>query len=448
MTGSGQRAEGSGCSLTNRSDTRCPLPESRLMSILHRLLVAASLCLATEASAQRKVILFIGDGVGLAHWTAARMASRDSLWVSKFPVAGLIDTRSSNSLITDSGAGATAYASGLRTYNYAIGVGPDSQPAETVLEAAKKNGWATGLVATSSITHATPASFASHVKSRASEFEIAKQMAALGPDVLLGAGTRFFSAATRPDREDLMAQLRTTHTVLTDVESFEAHRDTSTRRLVGFFADVELPRAALRGPILPAMTRKAIEVLSKDPEGFFLMVEGSQPDWRAHDNDPLQAVIDEMLDFDAAIGVALEYQRRTPDVLVVVVADHETGGLALELATDSAVMVAAANGLQASVNALEPALDRLTRQAADSADSTMYRMQITAARLRSSARGARTERLIADYSTGGHTAQMVPLFAAGQGAAAFGGMIDNYRVGQKLLEIVRRPVAPTRRRRE
>lgn len=410
--------------------------------------IAAILALAPPAGAQRKIILFIGDGAGTAQWTAARIAARDSLWVSKFPVGGLVDTRSSSSLITDSGAGATAFASGIRTYNGAIGVGPDSQPVETVLEVAKKNGWATGLVATSSITHATPAAFASHVRSRSSEFDIAKQMATLAPDVLLGAGTRFFSPATRPDREDLLAQLGTTHRTLTQVGQLNQMSDTSVRRLVGFFADVELPRAALRGPILPQMTRKAIEVLSRDPDGFFLMVEGSQPDWRAHDNDPLSAVVDEMLDFDAAIGVALEYQRRTPDALVIVVADHETGGLALELATDSAVMAGAANALQAGVDALEPAVERLTRQAADSADSTMYRMQVTAARLRNSARGAQTPRLIADYSTGGHTAQMVPLFAVGQGAAAFGGMIDNYRIGQMLLDIVRRPAAPTRRRRE
>jgi alkaline phosphatase len=412
------------------------------------LLLASFLCLAPQAGAQRKVILFIGDGVGAAHWTAARIASRDSLWISKFRVSGLVDTRSSNSLITDSGAGATAFASGVRTYNYAIGVGPDSQPVETVLEAAKKNGWATGLVATSSITHATPAAFASHVRSRASEFDIAKHMTALAPDVLLGAGTRFFSPATRPDREDLLAQLRATHTVMTDVTAFESMRDTSVRRLVGFFADVELPPAAVRKPTLPEMTSKAIEILSRDPDGFFLMVEGSQPDWRAHDNDPINAVIDEMLDFDAAIGVALEYQRRMPDALVLVVADHETGGLALETATDSAVMVAAANALVAGVSALEPAIERLTRQAADSADSTAYRMEITAARLRANARGARTERLFADYTTGGHTAQMVPLFAAGQGAPAFGGMIDNYRVGQMLLEIVRRPAPAVRRRRD
>ena len=119
-----------------------------------------------------------------------------------------------------------------------------------------------------------------------------------------------------------------------------------------------------------------------------------------------------------------------------------------QTATDSTVMMAAADSLSRAVRGLAPALGLLTRPAADSADSAIVRMQITAARLRRSARGATTERLFADYTTGGHTAQMVPLFASGPGAQAFGGMIDNYKVGQMLLEIVRRPVTPARRRRE
>jgi alkaline phosphatase len=203
-----------------------------------------------------------------------------------------------------------------------------------------------------------------------------------------------------------------------------------------------------RSPSLPGMTHAALRILSQSPGGFFLMVEGSQTDWRAHDNMPMDWVIDEILDFDSAIGVALEYQRRVPDVLILVVADHETGGLAIETAIDSTLMVAAADSLSRAVRGLAPAISVLSSQAADSADSTIVRMQITAARLRASARGARTERLFADYTTGGHTAQMVPLFASGPGASAFGGMIDNYRVGQMLLEIVRRPVPPARRRRE
>lgn len=409
--------------------------------------VLSALVLATSpASAQRRVILFIGDGVGVSYWTAARLASPDELAVSQFKVMGLVDTRASNSLITDSGAAATAFASGIRTFNGAIGVGPDSLPVETVLEAAKKRGWATGLVATSSITHATPAAFAAHVPARASEFDIAKQMAALMPDVMLGAGRRFFSATTRPDGEDLLGQLRSTHTFVTDAASLEGLSDMSVQRVLGLFAEAEMPPAPLRSPTLAAMTRKAIEVLSRDTDGFFLMVEGSQPDWRGHDNRPLNHVIHEMLDFDAAIGVALEYQKSEPDVLIVVVADHETGGLAIESERDSALMTATADSLDGAVRGLARIIDLLTEAAADSADSAAVRMQITAARLRNQARGARTESLVADYTTRGHTAQMVPLFASGPGAEAFGGMIDNHRVGQLLLRIVHRPVAPARRR--
>ena len=408
-------------------------------------LIVAVLTLAPNASAQSRVILFIGDGVGVSYWTAARYASPDALAISQFKVMGLVDTRASNNLITDSAAGATAYSAGVRTFNGAIGVGPDSTPAETVLEGAMKKGWATGLVATSSITHATPASFAAHVTSRGSEFDIAKQMAVLKPDVMLGGGMRFFSAATRPDREDLVAALRTTHAVVSDSAGLQSLGD-SVRKVVGLFAANEMPAAPDRTPTLAAMTRKAIDILSRDREGFFLMVEGSQPDWRGHSNRPIQEVIDEMRDYDVAIGVALEYQRRMPDVLILVVSDHETGGLAIHTARDSAVLASAASALNSAVAPLERAMPLLTGQAADSADSALVRMQITSARLRASARGARTPRLMATYTTTGHTGQMIPLFAKGPGAEAFGGMIDNYRVGQMLLDIVRKPQLPSRRR--
>ncbi len=411
------------------------------------LSIAALLLLSATAGGQKRIILLIGDGVGVSYWTLARFAA-DDLAVSRFKVLGLVDTRASNTLITDSAAGATAFASGIRTLNGAVGVGPDSQPAETVLEAAKKKGWATGLVATSSIADATPAAFASHVPSRSQLHDIARQMTDLGVDVVLGGGAQLFNAATRPDGADLMGQWGRTHTVVTDAASLDAARDTSTRRLVGLFTPGHMPHAAERSPTLPVMTRKAIEVLSRDPDGFFLMVEGSQPDWRGHDNMPLGAVLAEMLDFDAAIGAALEYQQRQPDVLILVVADHETGGLALETARDSAVLQTAANALTEAVRSLARALGLLSRQAADSADSAAIRMEITSARLSAQAKGARTERLVADYTTIGHTAQMVPLFASGPGAEAFAGMIDNHRVGQLLLEIVRRPPAPARRRRK
>lgn len=410
------------------------------------LAFAAVLAIAAPAGAQRRVILFIGDGVGVSYWTAARFAA-DNLAISRFKVMGLVDTRASNTLITDSAAGATAFASGIRTFNGAVGVGPDSQPAETALEAAKKQGWATGLVATSNITDATPAAFAAHVPSRAMQHEIARQMTELGVDVMLGGGGQFFSPATRPDRADLLGRLRGTHTVVTDAAGLAAVDDTD-KRLVGLFSPGHMPAAAQRTPTLPAMTKTAIDILSKDPDGFFLVVEGSQADWRGHDNMPIGAVVAEMLDFDAAIGVALEYQGRQPDVLILVASDHETGGMALETARDSVVLQSASNGLRDAMRGLARAVGLLSKQAADSADTTAVRMEGTAARLDSQSRGARTERLVADYTTIGHTAQMIPLFVAGPGAEAFGGMIDNHRIGQMLLEIVRRPPPVLRRRRE
>jgi len=411
------------------------------------LLIAATLLFATPGAAQRRVILFIGDGVGVSYWSAARLAA-DNLAVSQIKVIGLVDTRSANSPITDSAAGATAYSTGIRTFNGAIGMGPDSQPAETVLEAAKKKGWATGLVATSSVTDATPASFAAHVPSRLQQFDIARQMTTVAPDVILGGGTRWFDPTVRPDREDLLARLDSTHTVVTDAAVFEGLRDSTITRLVGLFGEHDMAPAAARAPALPSMTRKAIDILSRDPDGFFLMVEGSQPDWRGHNNQPIGSVVAEMLDFDAAIGVALAYQRRVPDVLILVVSDHETGGMSIETARDSAVLTSAVNGLDEAVRGLVRATGLLTKQAADSVDSLAMTMQITSARMQNAARTARAERLTAAYTTGGHTGEMVPLFASGPGAEAFGGMIDNFRIGQMLLEIVRRPAAPSRRRRE
>jgi alkaline phosphatase len=432
--GPGYGARGTGFAIPVR---RTPFPLA--------LLLAFALCITTEAHAQRRVILFIGDGVGLSYWTAAKLA-RDSLAIRQFKTLGLVDTRSSSSPITDSGAGATAYSIGLRTFNGAIGVGPDSQRVETVLEAAKAKGWATGIVATSSVTDATPASFVSHVPSRAQQFEIAKQMTALAPDVILGSGARYFDPTVRPDKVALLDTLRPSHIIVTDAAAFSIVNDSTTTKLVGLFGTQDMMPAARRVPTLPAMTQKAINILSRDPDGFFLMVEGSQADWRGHSNLPIGAVVDEVLDFDAAIGVALAYQRRVPDVLIVVVSDHETGGLAIETARDSTVLTEAANDLTTAARSLNNAAALMTRQAADSAEAVMNGMLIAAARMQNSARTARTERITADYTTGGHTGQMIPLFASGPGADAFGGIIENYRVGQLLLEIVRRPVPPRRRR--
>jgi alkaline phosphatase len=399
---------------------------------------AAAAAQQRQQPAPRRIILYIGDGVGTAYWSAARFAA-DALAVERMKVIGLVDTRAFDSDITDSAAAATAYAAGIRTFNGAIGVGPDSQAVKTVLEAARDRGWATGLVATSSVTHATPASFAAHVSSRASEFEIAKQMAAARVDVLLGGGTRYFDRAFRPDSLDLLGRLRREYTFITRADELARAGDRSVRNLAGLFASTQMESARTRSPTLPDMTRAALEVLSRDPDGFFLMVEGSQPDWRGHGNEPLDAVTGEMLDFDRAIGVGLDFQQRNPGTLVLVVADHETGGLALDQVRDSIALMDTSRQIQAAMQRMAQTRGFASDAQRARDDSAWSQMAAAARRMRDRAaeRGSAIS-LTARYTGPGHTGEMVPLFASGPGAERFGGIIDNFKVGQMLLEIVGR----------
>jgi alkaline phosphatase len=327
------------------------------------------------------IVLMIGDGTGLEYWNAAKIASGGTLALEAFPVVGLVDTESANSRITDSAAGGTAYASGVRTLNGAVGVGPDSVPVPTVLELAERRGWATGLVATSSITHATPAAFAAHVPSRGMNGEIAEQMAAQGIDVILGGGRRYFSGELRSDGLDLLTPLTRGAVYVEDAPSFFALDMDTVSKLVGLLWEDHPGSATNRTPSLAELTRAALTVLAKDADGFFLMVEASQIDWRGHENAPIREVVAEVWDFELAIGEALNFQQRHPNTLIIVTADHSTGGLALH--PDDAGVFGA------------------------------------------------------HYTTTSHTAGMVPLFAAGPGAPAFGGIMNNDRVGRLLLHAVR-----------
>lgn len=326
------------------------------------------------------VILYIADGTGLNHWSAARIAYKD-LAINRFPVVGLVGTASSNSEITDSGAGATAFAAGVKTYNGAIGVDADTTPVQTVLELARRRDKATGIVVTSTLTHATPASFAAHVPSRQLQFEIAEQMTEADVDVMLGGGRAHFDPAVRPDGKNLLARLRQRGTVVDTAPALLELDVSRLRRLVGFTGSESPPVARRRSPNLAQLTDMALQVLEKDRDGFFLMVEGSQIDWAGHDNAALEVLLPEIQDLDMAIRSGLQFQTRRPNTLLVVVADHETGGLALH---------------------------------AD--EMGVFR---------------------AHYTTDGHTAGMVPLFAIGPGASALAGTMENDQVGRHLLELVR-----------
>jgi len=279
------------------------------------------------------VILLIGDGMGLAQIVAARIKTHGAfgrLVMERMPVTGLVNTCSADALITDSGAAGTALAAGIKTDNGMIGMSPDQKLRPTILEACKKRGMATGLVATSTITHATPASFASHVLGRSDEPAIAVQMLGNRVNVLLGGGRQFFVPKSTPgsmrtDNRDLVKEARKTGYA---VARNEAEMDKSSGEyLLGLFQLGAL-EADSQEPSLAEMTRKAIETLNRNEKHFFLMVEGSQIDWACHDND-LDATIGQVVRFDEAVKTALDFAARDSHTIVIVTADHETGGLGI-----------------------------------------------------------------------------------------------------------------------
>lgn len=324
-------------------------------------------------SAPRRVILFIGDGVGIAYWSAAYLAG-DSLAVAGFPVVGLVAPGNTSHEEPESASGATAFALGERTHSEGVGVGADSLPRTSVLEAAEAAGLSTGLVTTTFLVDATPAAFAAHVAHRHDFARIAPQMAAAGIEVLLGDGRRYFAGKFEGGR-DLMPGLRARYRVVEDPAELAGAADSATS-LLGLF-DMDGNRdPATREPRLAAMTAAALAVLDRDPEGFFLLVENEHTDHSGHENLPLSTVRAEVMELDRAVREALTYRARNPETLIVVAADHETGGLSL--VPDSA--------------------------------------------------GALTAR----YGTTDHSAELVPIFALGPGAEAFGGVQTNAAIGRHL----------------
>jgi alkaline phosphatase len=238
--------------------------------------------------------------------------------------------------VTDSAAAATALACGEPTANGFIGVDPKGRPLTTCLEDARDAGLRTGLVTTTRITHATPACFASHVPNRTFEVEIARQMfASNGPDVLLGGGAAVLDQVPQGASQTLSRQASAAgYTVTTDWNAAQASRPKSGR-LLGLFAPSHLPflvdRDAPgegRSPTLTEMTAKALELLAASDKGFFLMVEGGRIDHGGHAND-VASVLGEMREFDETVALVRAFLAEHRDTLLVVTADHETGGLCL-----------------------------------------------------------------------------------------------------------------------
>lgn len=328
------------------------------------------------AARAKNVILFIGDGMGTAQVYSALTANGGDLYLRHMPVCGFSVTESADNYVTDSAAGGTALSCGKRTRNGMLAMTPDSVAMPTILEWCKTaRGMLTGVVATSSVTHATPAAFVSHVPDRGQYEQIALSFLDGKCDVFIGGGRKFFT--TRADKRDLVQELcGQGYRVYADLAS--ASGDSKPRMGV-LTAEEHTPEATKRQPTLRAMTEKALEVLGGAKKGFFLMVEGSQIDWGGHQNDT-RKIVHETLDMDEALGAALRYAAQDGETLVVVTADHETGGFTI----------------------------------------------VGGESQRRTVKGA--------FTTDHHTGCMVPVFAYGAGAAAFGGIMLNTDVNKRMVQ--------------
>ena len=326
----------------------------------------------------KNVILMIGDGMGLGQITAGLYSNHNRLNLEQFPVVGFHKSHSANDLITDSAAGATAFACGIKTNNAAIGITVDSSICYSILEEAEDRGLATGIVVTSQITNATPAAFVAHQTLRGMNEQIATDLTNTGIDFVVGGRMSYFTNRDYDDR-NLIEELEAKDYLVYNYNQGSLHRLKMDleKKFVYFSAENLPPGVSLGRSYLPYASQAGAQFLAqKSDKGFFMMIEGSQIDFAAHANDP-QWMIKETLDFDRAIGQILEFAKKRGDTLVIVTADHETGGAAIN------------------------------------AKSKMNRVKL-------------------DFTTSHHTGAMIPVFAYGPGARSFSGIYENTQIYHKM----------------
>lgn len=420
---------------------------------------------AETPAAPKRIILMIGDGMGLNYVTAGAYANGAPLHMMQMPEFNAITVHEYEYAATDSAASATAFATGRKTHYEGVSVTPgttaenETDPARhmtTLLEHAHKKGWKTGLVATTRIVHATPAAFASHRANRDSYEEIALDMAGSGVDLLMGAGSSYFNK--RKDGRALLDEMKAAgYGVALDVASWDG---VTANKAVALFEPKDLPLSSTgKRPMgLPQMVDEAIEFLDRDnPEGWVLVVEGSQIDWCGHDLDAACAVA-ETLDFDDAVGRALAYGRARKDTLVVTTADHETGGLTVIDPRYAERFTKVLGGEEAIHQRLKlPSKDggpqpdalmhfKLGDRSGERVNTPVEgggpwglnevkdaRMSLTWGHLSLASRPFWKE---ASRFYGAHTVAMIPVFAEGPGAAQIVAQQDNADVGRKLFELV------------
>lgn len=326
----------------------------------------------------KNIILLIGDGMGLTQISAGMYSNDNYLNLEQFKDIGLHKSYASDDLITDSAAGATAFACGKKTYNGAIGVDPDSNAMVTILEEAEAAGLATGLVATSTIVHATPASFIAHVTQRKKYEEIAAFFLETEIDYFVGGGKKYFDERESDDRNLLEEFKGKGYQVSNYFEQDFSEINPNPNQNFAYLTSYDDPLPQSQGrDYLADASMKGLKFLNQHSDkGFFLMIEGSQIDWGGHANDA-DYIVSEMIEFDQVIGQVLDFAKKDGNTLVIVTADHETGGFAINP-------------------------------------------------------GSKMGELIPAFTSTYHTGTLIPVFAYGPGSELFQGMYENTHIYHKM----------------
>jgi len=331
-----------------------------------------------KAPKPKKIILMIGDGMGLAQIYSGYTAKKGNLNIFRCPYSGFSITNSADDYITDSAAGGTALSCGTKTKNGFVGVDSTGKPLKTILELAEDKKLATGMVVTCYVTHATPASFIAHYPDRDSNEILALDFLKTDIDVLIGGGNDFFEK--RKDQINLISKFESNgYSVYHKQDELFM---SQSNKVIGLLADGHLPKMGEgRGDYLSKASVFTTHILNKNKNGFFFMIEGSQIDWGCHANQQ-DYMVSEMKDFDQAVGAMLDFAEKDGNTLVIITADHECGGLT-----------------------------------------------ITEGDLK-------TGTLKAEFSTKHHTGIMVPVFAYGPGSELFSGVYQNTEVFQKMKSLL------------
>lgn len=325
------------------------------------------------------VILMIGDGMGIHHLSAAWAANRGHLFIENCPVAGISKTWCADKLVTDSAAAGTAMATGTKTLYKRVAVCPKGRKLDSLVDKAADMGKSTGVIATCELNDATPASFCANNEQRSDSYGIIGDYPRSRAEFIFGGGGKYFTQ--RPDGRDIFKEMEAQGYRI--ARNWEEAAALPPGKTLVVTAPGNLPPPSKRGDVLRKATLKALDVLSRNPNGFFLMVEGSNIDKAAHANK-LEEMMDELFDFDRTAGAVLDWASRHPGTLVVITADHNTGAFALT--------------------------------------------------------GGNREKgeITAQFGSGNHDGIAVPVYAFGAGSGAFTGIYENTDIFHKIMEAVKK----------